>query len=794
MAHHTDRYQLLFSQQDLEKQFTESVAHRNWLKGIINHNQQVNVRVSIRFTASMRAVEPYFGVFSIRLSNSLLDGFKYPSQLVRHFRSVLPIPNELIVPCLQEIGLLGSIMPPMERSQAEARVAELRRLINYHNYRYYVLDQPEISDEEYDRLFQELLRLEAEYPDLITPDSPTQRVGATPLDAFPEHQHREVMLSLDNAFSEEDLLAFDTRVKRFLELPPETDIEYTCELKIDGLAVSLTYENGLLTVGATRGDGVRGEDVTPNIRTVRSIPLRLQSGNTLFDIVPPMIEVRGEVYLSYREFERINREREQAGEPLFANPRNAGAGSLRQLDSRITARRHLRFWAYGVGYYEGIEFESQMQVLEQLKAWGFPVNPHIRLVKNIQGALEFCQEWSSRRAELDYATDGIVIKVNRFDLQRRLGATQRAPRWAIAYKYPAEQATTRLIEVRWQVGRTGVLTPVAIMEPVQVGGVTVSRATLHNLDEIRRKDVRVGDTVVIQRAGEVIPEVVSVVQSARAGAEQPIEPPQQCPICGSEVERAEDEAALRCINLACPAQIVERIRHFTSRNAMNIEGLGEKWVQRLFELGLIKDPADLYYLHRHRTTLVELERSGEKLVSNLLNAIEKSKQAGLARLIFALGIRHVGEHAARLLAEHFGSLDALMQATEERLTSIPGIGPETAHEVVEFFAREENRHVIEKLRQAGVKMSEAQGEVKANTLAGMTFVFTGELKSLTRDQAEALVRSLGGRATSSVSKATTYVVVGENPGSKYQKALALGVPILDEAQFLVLIGQNHEEK
>ncbi len=680
----------------------------------------------------------------------------------------------------------------MERGQAEARIAKLRELINYHNYRYYVLDQPEISDEEYDRLFQELVALEAQYPDLITPDSPTQRVGAPPLEAFPEHVHREAMLSLDNAFSEEELLAFDGRVKRFLGLAPETDIEYVCELKIDGLAVSLTYEDGLLTVGATRGDGIRGEDVTPNIRTVRAIPLRLFSGNTLFDTVPHLIEVRGEVYLSYREFERINREREQAGEPLFANPRNASAGSLRQLDSRITARRKLRFWAYGVGYYEGIEFETQMQVLAQLKAWGFPVNPHIRQVPNIQEAIEYCRVWSRRRSELDYTTDGVVIKVNRLDLQRRLGATQRAPRWAIAYKYPAEQATTRVLEVRWQVGRTGVLTPVAVMEPVQIGGVTVSRATLHNLDEIRRKDVRVGDTVIVQRAGEVIPEVVSVVQSVRTEQARPIEPPRQCPACGSAVERVEQEAALRCINLACPAQIVERIRHFSSRNAMNIEGLGEKWVQRLFELGYIKDPADLYFLHQHRAQLVELDRSGEKLVANLLNSIEKSKQAGLARLIFALGIRHVGEHAARLLAEHFGSLEALMQATEEQLTRIAGIGPETAREIVAFFARAENRHVIAKLRQAGVKMSEEPAEHGATPLAGMTFVFTGELESLTRDEAEALVRRLGGRATSSVSKATTYVVVGANPGSKYQKALALGIPILNEEQFLALVGPISE--
>lgn len=674
----------------------------------------------------------------------------------------------------------------MTREQAQARIEELRRLIEYHNYRYYVLDQPEISDEEYDRLFRELVELEAQFPDLITPDSPTQRVGAPPLEAFPEHTHREVMLSLDNAFSDEELVAFDQRVKRFLDLPPDALIEYTCELKIDGLAVSLTYENGVLTVGATRGDGVRGENVTPNIRTVRQIPLRLRM-ESLFDTPPPIIEVRGEVYLSYREFERINREREEAGEPLFANPRNAAAGSLRQLDSRITARRHLRFWAYGIGYAEGVEFQSQWEVLQQLKAWGFPVNPHTRLVKGVEEALAYCHEWRARRAELDYATDGVVIKVNDFALQRRLGATQRAPRWAIAYKYPAEQARTVLREVRWQVGRTGVLTPVAIMEPVQVGGVTVSRATLHNLDEIRRKDIRIGDTVVIQRAGEVIPEVVAVVPEARTGQEIPIEPPTNCPVCGARVERIEDEAALRCINLACPAQIVERIRHFTSRHAMNIEGVGEKWVQRLFELGYIHDPADLYYLHQHRDALINLERSGEKLVSNILNAIEKSKQAGLDRLIFALGIRHVGEHAARLLAEHFGSLDALMHATEEELTAIPGIGPETAHEVVEFFARPENHQVIEKLRRAGVKMHMERAQPKATPFAGMTFVFTGELQSYTREEAEALVRSLGGRATSSVSRATTYVVAGPGAGSKLQKALELGIPVLNEEQFLEMV-------
>lgn len=675
----------------------------------------------------------------------------------------------------------------MTREQAHARIAELRQLVEYHNYRYYVLDQPEISDEAYDALFRELQQLEAQYPEFITPDSPTQRVGAPPLSVFPEHRHREAMLSLDNALSEEELQAFDKRVKRFLDLPPETPIAYTCELKIDGLAVSLTYEDGVLVVGATRGDGVQGEDVTPNIRTVRAIPLRLRTGENLFDAPPRLLEVRGEVYLSHHEFERINHQRAQAGEPLFANPRNAAAGSLRQLDSRITAGRRLRFWAYGVGACEGAEFATQWDILQQLRRWGFPVNPNTRVAAAIEEAIEFCRLWARRRTELDYATDGVVIKVNRTDWQRRLGATARAPRWAIAYKYPAEQATTTLREVRWQVGRTGVLTPVALMEPVQVGGVMVARATLHNIDYIREKDIRRGDRVVIQRAGEVIPEVLYVLTDARDGDETPIEPPDACPVCGATVERAADEAALRCINLACDAQIVERIRHFASRHAMNIEGVGEKWAQRLYELGYLKDPADLYLLHQHRDALIQLERSGEKLVDNLLNAIEKSKQNPLERLIFALGIRHVGEHAARLLAEHFGSLDALMQADEDAIMQIHGMGSETAREIVEFFARAENRAVIEKLRQAGVRMHAERTQPKPTPLTGTTFVFTGELQTYTREQAEALVRQLGARAASSVSKTTTYVVAGPGAGSKLQKAQQLGIPILDEAAFLEMI-------
>lgn len=677
----------------------------------------------------------------------------------------------------------------MDRARAEARIKELRQLIEHHNYLYYVLAQPEISDAEYDRLFRELQELESAFPDLITPDSPTQRVGAPPLEEFPTHTHLQPMLSLENAFNEQELRAFDQRVKRFLGLPSEQSIEYVCELKIDGVAVSLTYENGSLVVGSTRGDGFQGEEVTPNLRTIRQVPLRLRTGENLFDHPPHLIEVRGEVYLSRHEFERINQEREAKGEPLFANPRNAAAGSLRQLDSRITAQRQLRIWVYGMGHAEGIAFRTHEEVLQTLKKWGFPVNPHIRRVNGIEEVIDFCREWETRREELAYETDGIVVKVNDLSLQRDLGATQRAPRWAIAYKYPAEQAITKIREVRWQVGRTGVLTPVAIMEPVEVGGVTVSRATLHNEDEIRRKDIRMGDTVLIQRAGEVIPEVVAVLKNARDGDEVPIETPTHCPACGSTVEREPDEAAVRCINFACPAQIVERIRHFTRRNAMDIEGFGEKWVRRLFEEGFLRDPADLYTLYRHKDALVALERSGEKLVSNLLEAIEKSKSAGLARLLFALGIRQVGERAARLLAEHFGSLDAIMNASEEELRLVQEIGPETAREIVEFFKREENRQVIEKLRVAGVRLEEAKEVPRSTVLAGMTFVFTGELEHYTREEAEELVRQLGGRATSSVSKNTTYVVAGAGAGSKLQKARQLGIAVLGEEEFLQLVGQ-----
>lgn len=675
----------------------------------------------------------------------------------------------------------------MTREQAESRASALREQIEHHNHLYYVLDQPEISDAEYDQLFNELRVIEQQYPELLTPDSPTLRVGAPPLDAFPEHRHLQGMLSLDNAFSEEDLTAFDQRIKRFLGLPLETKLDYICELKIDGLAVSLTYENGALTTGATRGDGERGENITPNLKTIKQIPLRLKGGEGLFDQPPPAIEIRGEVYFTRQEFERVNKEREAQGEPLFANPRNAAAGSLRQLDSRITARRALKIWVYGAGYYEQVTFENQWSLLHRLKAWGFPVNPYIQKVQGIEAVWDYCQAWDSKREDLPYEIDGVVVKVNDFALQRDLGATQRAPRWAIAYKYPAEQVKTKILRVVWQVGRTGVLTPVAEMEPVESRGVIISRATLHNEDEIQRKDLRVGDTVIVQRAGEVIPEVVSVVLEARDGTQIPVEIPSLCPVCGSHVERVADQAAIRCLNLACPAQITERIRHFTSRNAMNIEGFGDKWVARLFELGYLKDPADLYTLHEHKDALIALDRSGEKLVNNLLNAIEKSKQNALERVIFGLGIPQVGENAARLLADHFGSVEALMRASEEQLLKVQGVGPGTAREIAQFFEREENQRVIEKLKQAGVRMEAEQSTSRSDKLTGKTFVFTGELQRCNREAAEALVRQHGGRATGSVSKATSFVVAGPGAGSKLQKAQDLGVPIMDEEAFFAML-------
>lgn len=666
----------------------------------------------------------------------------------------------------------------MTKEEARRRIEELRELIRYHNYRYYVLDSPEISDAEYDRLFRELQELEEKFPEFVTPDSPTQRVGAQPAEEFGTVPHTIPMLSLDNAMDEEEVREFDERVKRFLGT--DEDIEYVAEPKLDGLGVELVYERGKLVVGSTRGDGFVGEDVTQNLRTIRAVPL------VLLGDPPERLEVRGEVIMHIEDFRELNRRRAEEGEPPFANPRNAAAGSVRQLDPRITASRPLDIFFYGVGQVVGREFSTHWEVLQALRSWGLRTNPLNRLCRNVDEAVDYYRELLKIREELPYEADGIVIKVNRLDLQRRLGEKARSPRWAIAYKFPPRQATTVIKDIVVQVGRTGVLTPVAIMEPVHVGGVEVKRATLHNQDEIDKKDVRIGDTVIVQRAGDVIPEVVAVVKERRTGKERPFRMPERCPVCGAKVVRLPDEAAHRCTNSACPAQVKERIRYFASKNAMDIEGLGVKLVAQLVDRGLVKDVGDLYFLTKEQ--LASLDRMAEKSAENLLEALERSKEREPARVLCALGIRHVGEHVARVLMDHFGSIDRLAKASADELESVPGIGPEVAGSVVDFFSHEENMRVLEKLKRAGLKF-EVEKEA-ARPLSGKKFVFTGTLSSMTRSEAEELIRKLGGEASSSVSRRTDYVVVGENPGSKLERARQLGVKTITEEEFLRMVGKG----
>jgi len=668
--------------------------------------------------------------------------------------------------------------------EIKARAEKLREEINRHNYLYYVLDQPEISDAEYDRLMRELQEIEERYPSLVTPDSPTRRVGAPPQEAFGTHAHRLPMLSLANAFGEEELRAFDMRIRRMLGLE-DGEVEYVSELKIDGLAVSLTYVDGVFTVGATRGDGYRGEDITENLRTIRSIPLKIDASNSSVG-VPRFAEIRGEVFLLHEEFRRINDERTERGEPTFANPRNAAAGSVRQLDPRITASRKLDIFCYGIGEVVGVTWKTHWEVLSTLKEWRFKVNPNIRLCRNIDEVVEFCREWDDGRDTLGYDIDGVVVKVNSLALQDKLGYVARSPRWAVAFKYKPRQAKTVVKDIVVQVGRTGALTPVAIMEPVQIGGVTVSRATLHNEDEIRRKDVRIGDTVVIQRAGEVIPEVVEVVKERRTGAEKVFVMPSKCPVCGGDVEKPEGEAVARCINIACPAQVKERIVHFAKREAMNIEGLGPSLVDRLVEAGIVSDPGDLYSVTKEQ--LQELERMAEKSASNIIEAIDRSKNCTLARLVYALGTRHVGERTAQALADHFGSLERLEDASEEELAEVPDVGAVVAGSIYRFFRQEDNRRVIEKLRAAGIKCEHQTQEKEESELTGRTFVFTGALETMTRDEAEEIVAKHGGRASSSVSRNTDFVVVGANPGSKLDKANELGVKVISEQEFRRMAG------
>lgn len=670
----------------------------------------------------------------------------------------------------------------MNRETALKRIVRLREIIDYHNRRYYQLDDPEISDAQFDRLMRELQELEELFPDEGLASSPTQRVGAPPLPKFVPFEHPQPMLSLANAFTDEEIRDFDTRIRRLAGIE---QMDYIAEPKLDGLAVNLIYEQGLFVRGATRGDGTTGEDITQNLKTIPSLPLAMESSSA--HSVPGFIEIRGEVYMERASLDRLNQRRVADGEEPFANPRNAAAGSLRQLDSRITARRPLSLFVYGIGTIRGIQFLKHLDILAALHQWGFPVNPLVEKVGDISAGIAYFERIGALRPSLPYEIDGVVLKVNDLSVQETLGNVSRSPRWALACKFPAAQATTIIRDIVVQVGRIGTLTPVAVMEPVNVGGVMVSRASLHNEDEIRKKDIRIGDTVVVQRAGDVIPEIVNVVPAKRTGAEKIFFMPGQCPECGSQIVRPEGEVMHRCVNMSCPAQIKEHIRHFASREAMDIDGLGEKLASQLFDAGLVADPADLYYLDTG--TLLTLERMAQKSANNLLEAIEKSKTPAWDKFIFALGIRHVGESTAKLLAGHYAGIEELMKADIEDLTKIREIGPEIAQSIVSFFTEPKNRQIIDKFRQAGV--SPVGRQQRGNKpLQDKYFVFTGTLESLGRNEAKALVEKLGGSVLSSVSAKTSYVVAGASPGSKLHQAKARGIAIITEKEFLKLTGRD----
>jgi DNA ligase (NAD+) len=665
------------------------------------------------------------------------------------------------------------------------RATQLRAEIDRHNYRYHVLDDPEVPDAEYDRMLRELKALEEKHPDLVVPESPTQRVGGAPIAVFAEVRHRKPMLSLDNAFSREEVVAFDRRVRE--RLKTDGEIDYCCEPKLDGLAVSLTYRAGTLAIAATRGDGTVGEDVTHNIRTIKSVPLRL-TGHSL----PELLEVRGEVFMSKAGFQEMNRRATEQGEKAFVNPRNAAAGSLRQLDPRLTAKRPLEIFFYGAGLIEGRELPAcHSLVLEQLRAWGLRTSPETRVVRGVEALFRYYEDIGKRRASLRYQIDGVVYKVDSRAQQEALGFVARAPRWALAHKFPAEEEMTRVRDIEWQVGRTGALTPVARLEPVFVGGATVSNATLHNIDELLRKDVRIGDTVILRRAGDVIPEVVGVITEKRPARTSPVQLPKKCPICGSDVERQEGEAIARCTGmLVCPAQLKEALRHSASRRALNIDGLGSKLIEQLVDAGMVKNPGDLYRLTA--TELAILERMGEKSAAKLVDSLERSKQTTLARFLFALGIRDVGEATADALASHFRTLAAIQEASIEDIEEVPDIGPVTAAHVHAFMAEPRNREVIAALVRLGVKWPEATlADVSDSAFSGKTIVLTGKLSSLSRDEAAERVRQLGGKVAGSVSKNTDYVVAGADAGSKLRKANELGIKILDEGEFLELAGGEH---
>jgi len=667
----------------------------------------------------------------------------------------------------------------MDKERAKSRVRELQKLLNQYNYEYHVLDNPSVSDAEYDRLMQELIQLEEQYPEFKTPDSPSQRVGGEVLESFQKVEHKIPMLSLGNAFNEQDLRDFDRRVRQAVG----DDVRYTVELKIDGLAVSLRYEKGIFVQGATRGDGTIGEDITENLKTIRSIPLKLKKDWS--------IEVRGEAYMPKKSFEKLNEERQKKNEEPFANPRNAAAGSLRQLDPKIAAKRNLDIFVYSIADLGETGVTTHSEGLDLLDDLGFKTNKERRTCKNIDEVIQMLDEFIAKRPELPYDIDGLVIKVDSLKQQQELGFTAKSPRWAIAYKFPAEEVVTKLIDIELTVGRTGVLTPTAILEPVRVAGTTVKRASLHNEDLIREKDIKIGDYVVVKKAGDIIPEVVNVLADKRTGQERDFYMPKECPECGSELVRIEGEVALRCLNPKCPAQIREGLIHFVSRNAMNIDGLGERVITQLFNEGLIEDVADLYQLKREE--LLKLERMGEKSTDNLLRAIEKSKENSLERLLFGLGIRYVGEKAAKTIAEHFETMEKLQEATKEELTSINEIGEKMADAIVTYFNKDEVKELISELKSLGINMTykgvkRSDNEGQDSYLSGKTVVLTGKLESMSRNEAKAKIEELGGKVTGSVSSKTDIVIAGEAAGSKLKKAQELNIEVWNEERMLEEFG------
>ncbi|MBO8157223.1 MAG: NAD-dependent DNA ligase LigA [Bacillaceae bacterium] len=667
----------------------------------------------------------------------------------------------------------------MNRQEAEKRIETLREELDRYNYEYYVLDHPSVSDAEYDKKMQELIELEEKFPELVTPESPSQRVGGEPLDAFEKVQHTIPMLSLGNAFNEEELRDFDRRVRDLAQ----SDYSYVCELKIDGLAVSLRYENGVFVQGATRGDGKTGEDITQNLKTIKSIPLKISQQET--------IEVRGEAFMPKKSFVALNQAKEEKGENLFANPRNAAAGSLRQLDPKIAASRNLDIFVYSVGQWEAGNLSTHSERLDYLKKLGFKTNPEWKKCKNIEEVIEYVKGWTEHRSDLSYEIDGIVIKVDQIDVQDKLGFTAKSPRWAIAYKFPAEEAITRLKDIELSVGRTGVVTPTAVLEPVQVAGTTVQRASLHNEDLIREKDIRIGDTVVIKKAGDIIPEVVRVIMDERTGEEEEYFMPRECPECHSELVRLEEEVALRCINPGCPAQLREGLIHFVSRDAMNIDGLGEKVIAQLYHANLVHTVADLYKLDREE--LLKLERMGEKSVQNLLNAIEASKENSLERLLFGLGIRYVGSKAASTLAEHYRHIDSLMKADRDELMAIQDIGEKMADSIYRYFQEPHVQELIQQLKELGLTMEykglTSEEVAQDSPFSGKTVVLTGKLEQFSRSEAKKKIEALGGKVTGSVSKNTDLLIAGKDAGSKYDKALQLGIEIWDEDKMLEVLGE-----